>query len=245
MYMAHKPFYQGLYSVAYVISGNERKSNEIILGVMLSNPYPDATDAKILYESVKDAAVHSSKPEDGEYFSFSGAVSETLTPLSEALLSFSDEENRIFLMRFALNLSIRDISSVTGKKSAQISETLIQYTNYAVSFVKTDKAASGALRRAAYEMMDMVSIAPDYNALIRSAEVLTEKSKTPAQYKRKIKSLLSMIFALLFLTAAAVIIWLTVLFADHYRSEYVKPRETETESVTLYAEDSTCPFLKV
>lgn len=239
---SYKPFYQDMYAVAYVITGNERQAEEALIHAVCAFPYPDEDEFKEVFSVVREESLKIALPEKGEYFSHSGNAGDERNAITEHMLSLPENQMRIALLRYGIKLPVQKIAAVTGEKASDIKRVLIQLEGSCQRKVKNAQTAVKMLNAAAWECIQSACYAPDFNALFRAIEKRTEKNKGENVYARSLKGLVSWAVTLAFLLAAAIIIWLSIVLLDYYRETYIVPKNNEISTRTTFAEDSECPF---
>lgn len=240
--VSYKPFFQEMYAVAYVITGNERQAEEALIGSIMDFPYPNEDDYKNVYSNVRDRALKLASPENGEYFAHSGASGEDDGPVTEYLLSLPETQLRCALLRYAIALPVHEISDITGEKASKIKEILSECERRSSKSARGGSGVVRMLKKSAWDCVISACYAPDFSALFRAVEARSNGSEQQSVYARSIKGILSWMFTLTFLIIAALIIWMGVVLVDYYRETYIQPQQHEIQTQTGCTEDLQCPF---
>lgn len=215
--MAYKGIFRPLFSASYLICGNERSAESILMKTMLSNPAPEEKDYEELLETVKEASVKAAKAEDASFFSFSGDLTGNTTPLTEWLLTLDEKKARILVLKYALRLSVKDISQITGENTEKVKSVLQKGKARSFQETKNTKAATMALKNACAQVMNSSCYPPDYAAVIRSIEKILDDKNTEAKRSFSVKPVISWLISGIMMVFIALIIWMSVVLIDYLR----------------------------
>lgn len=239
---AYKPYYQEMYAVAYVVTGNERQAEEALMNVICAFPYPGEDDYKTLFMKVREEAAKLAEPEKGEYFTHSQGAEESGGALCEYLASMPENQMRCVLLRYAISLSPREISSVTGEKLSEIKAVLEKTERRAVKIEGREKSGIRLLRACSRALVKSACYAPDVNALFRAVEARANREETESFYAKSLRGVFAWGFTLAFLILSAIIIWLGAIMIRYYRDAYIAPSAPPVKSETADSEETQCPF---
>lgn len=214
---AYKTKFRYLFSCAYLITGNERKSESIIMKVILSHPMPEERDFDEIIALVKELSLKEASADDGSLFAFSGDMTSIGHPFSEWVFSLDEKKARTLVLRYALDLSVKEIASVTGDSAEKVKAILERGKVRAFSETKSQKSASSLLKTACREVLQCVCFPPDFGAILRSIERINEDKNTQQQRSFSVKPVLSWLSTGLLMFLITVIIWMSVVLMDYFR----------------------------
>lgn len=230
---AYKDKFKSLFTFAYLITGNERTAESILLKAILQNPMPEERDFEDIFSSVKDMAMKAANPDDSALFGFSGDMSIVTLPLSEWMLTLDEKRVRILVLRYWLDLSVKEICQVTGERAEKVRSVLDRGKARARNDQKGQKSSLAALKAACKEVGATACFPPDFSAVIRSIERIIEDQNAEAQRSFSVKPVLSWLVTGVLMLFIAVIIWMSVVLIDYFRKpvQAVRPLiPVETQS---------------
>ena len=231
---AYRDIFRSLFSAAYMITGNERTAESVVMKIMLKYPAPDDKDYNELIECVKEDSLKAASAEDSSFFSFSGDLTNVSSPLTEWILTLDERKARVLVLKYALNLSIKEIASVTGESAERIKAVLDKGKVRSYQETKNAKTASSVLRKACMNALNFSCYPPDLSAVIRSIERIMEEKNAAASRSFSVKPVLSWLITGVLMIFIAVIIWMSVVLLDYFREPYRvnAPHPTEIVSFT-------------
>ena len=111
---AYKQKFSYLFNCAYLITGSERSAESILMNVICQHPMPEEGEFDEIFSLIKQLSIKSASHEDAALFAFSGDVTGVKLALSEWILTLDEKKARTLVLRYALGLSAKDISHLTG-----------------------------------------------------------------------------------------------------------------------------------
>ncbi len=214
---AYRQRFKSLFASAYLITGNERKAESIMMKVMLSNPMPEDKDFEEISDKIKEMSIKEASAEDSALFSFSGDMTSVTLPLSEWILTLDEKKARTLVLRYALDLSIKEISALTQDKPEKIKAILERGKVRAYNQAKSQKGAISLLKAAAREVSQTACFPPDFSAILRSVERIIEDKNAQQQRSFSVKPVISWLVTGILMLMIAAIIWLSVVLIDYFR----------------------------
>lgn len=235
---AYKSKFKYLFSCAYLITGNERTAESILMKEMLSHPMPEEKDFEAILENIKYNSIKSVSKEDAALFSFSGDMTGIASPLSEWILTLDEKKARTIVLRYALDLSVKEISAVTGDSAEKIKAILERAKVRAFSQIKGrkgGKSSSSLIRQAASEVIESACFPPDFNALLRSIERIIEDKNASSQRSFSVKPVISWLITAILMVFITLVIWMSVVLIDYLRV----PKNVSGNTVPVYNQSPT------
>lgn len=214
---AYRQNFKSLFSAAYLITGNERKAESIMMKVMLSYPMPEDKDFDDISDRIKELSIKEASPEDSALFSFSGDMTSVSLPLSEWILTLDEKKARTLVLRYALDLSVKEISSITMDKPEKIRAILERGKVRAFNQAKSQKSAVSLLKAAASEVSGTACFPPDFSAILRSVERIIEDKNAHEQRSFSVKPVISWLVTGILMLMITAIIWMSVVLIDYFR----------------------------
>ncbi len=214
---AYRQKFSFLFSCAYLITGNERKAESILMKVMLSNPMPEDKDFDDITERIKELSIKEASPDDSALFSFSGDMTGVTLPLSEWILTLDEKKARTLVLRYALDLSVKEISSLTGDKPEKVRAILERGKVRAYNQAKGQKGALSLLKAASREVAFTACFPPDFSAILRSVERIIEDKSSQQQRSFSVKPVISWLVTGILMLMITGIIWMSVVLIDYFR----------------------------
>lgn len=234
---AYKQKFRYLFSCAYLITGNERKAESILMKVILSNPVPDEKDFEDIFEKTKELSLKETNLEDSALFSFMGDMSGVRLPLSEWILTLEEKKARTLVLRYALELSIKEIASITGDKPEKVKAVLERGKARAYNQAKGQKSALSLLKTASGEVALTACFPPDFSAILRSVERIMEDKSLSQQRSFSVKPVISWLVTSILMLLITLIIWMSVVLIDYFR-EPVKVKNPLFPNYTVSPENT-------
>lgn len=219
---AYRQKFRYLFSCAYLITGNERKAESIIMKAIISNPMPEEKDFDDIIDMIKELSLKDASPDDSALFSFSGDMTGARLPLSEWILTLDEKKARTLVLRYALGLSAKEISHLTGDKIEKVRSILERGKARAYNQTKSQKNAVSLLKTAAEEVLATACFPPDFSAVLRSVERIMDDRNSQQQRSFSVKPVLSWLVTGLLMLLITVIIWMSVVLIDYYREPVQK-----------------------
>ena len=214
---AYRDKFKSLFTCAYLINGNERAAESVIMKVILSNPVPDDKNNDEIYSLIKDMAMKSSSAEYSALFEFSGDMSSIKSPLSEWIMTLDEKKARVLTLKYALGLSVKEICLITGENSEKVKAVLDKGRVRAYSEGKGQKLAVHHLKAACREVAESACFPPDFNAILRSVERIIEDKNASSDHVFSVKPILSYLVTGVLMAVIAAIVWMTVVLIDYFR----------------------------
>ena len=234
---AYKEKFKSLFACAYMITANERAAESVIMKVILSNPVPEDKDFDEIYSLVKEMAIKAAKSEDSALFSFSGDMSGVKSPLAEWILTIDEKKARVLALRYALDLSIKEISHITNEKTERIKAILEKGKVRASSDGRGQKSSMTSLKAACREVLLSACFPPDFSAILRSIERIIEDKNASSERSFSVKPILSYLVTAVLMAIICAIVWMTVVLVDYFRTPVqavrpVFPIHTQSPGIT-------------
>lgn len=234
---AYRQRFRALFSSSYLITGNERKSESILMKVMLSNPMPEEKDFDEIEDRIRELSLKEASPEDSALFSFSGDMTGVSLPLSEWILTLDEKKARTLVLKYALDLSVKEISALTGDKPEKVRAILERGKVRAYNQARGQKGALTLLKNASREVASTACFPPDFSAILRSVERIIEDKSSQQQRSFSVKPVISWLVTGILMLLITAIIWMSVVLIDYFR-EPVKVTHPVFPQVTQSPENT-------
>lgn len=236
--LSYKNIFRSLFQTAYMITGNERKAEGVLMKVMSNYPAPETKDQGEIFEIVKEESLRLASPEDSSLFSFSGELAPSTSPITEWLFTLDEKKARVIVLRYAIDLSLKEIASVTGESVERIKGILEKGKLRSFQETRSQKAAVPALKKAAVSLMNSSCFPPDYSCLIRSIEKITEEKTAGGTRSFSVKPVISWLITGIMMLFITLIVWMSVVLIDYFRTPAAEslPKEPLTAETTVVTE---------
>ena len=214
---AYKENFKVLFACAYLITANERAAESVLMKVILSNPVPEEKDFDDIFSLVKELSLKAALPEDSALFGFSGDMSNITNSLGEWMLTLDEKKARILVLRYALNLSVKEICLVTGEKGEKVKSLLERGKARAYNEGSGQKASILRLKSACRELAQSACFPPDFNAILHSVERIIEDQNASSIRSFSVKPIISYLVTGVLMLLIAAIVWMSVVLIDYFR----------------------------
>ncbi len=214
---AYRDKFKSLFASAYLITANPRAAESVIMRAILSNPTPDEKDFDEIYSLVKDMAMKCASVEDSALFAFTGDMTNIKSPITEWIMTLDEKKARVLVLRYALELSVKEICQITGEKSERVKAILERGRARASGEGKMQKASVSCLKAACREALESACFPPDFSAVLRSIEKIIEDKNASSVHSFSVKPILSYLLTGVLIVVIAVIVWMTVVLIDYFR----------------------------
>ena len=122
------------------------------------------------------------------------------------------------VLRYALDLSVKEIAHLTGDRPDKVKATLEIGKQRAIKGSKSPKGALNALHIACREVLETACYPPDFSAVMRSIERIIEDKNVRNERSFSVKPMLSWLITGILMVFTALIIWMTVVLIDYFRA---------------------------
>lgn len=226
----YRSIYKEMYTVAYAITGNDRTAESALANAMLMELQSEENLEQAAFANVKQIALGLVKTNPGELnFDCLEPDFQNEDPLLEWIGGLKEEERRTIMLRYGCELSMRETAEALGKSVGYVREMMERIHTAGARFAVSKKRLNATFRKTCRSELENASFAPDYNSVIRAAELLNATGVKKGKIARPMRRAVSWLFAFIFMVALVAMLWLCTILFSYYRGVLREERQKEME----------------
>jgi len=241
MAFRYEEIYRDLFVYAYAITGNDRTAETALVSSMVL-PISEHEDfEKAAFENLKRCAIETaSNNAFDENFTCFDADFESMDSLNEWISEIADDEKRIILLRYGVELANREIAVALGSTYAKIRETVERLKAEGARHVKHGQKIVPALRKLSRKELEKTDASPDFNTLLRACENLLRTETEKSRKRKPMKRLVSWAFAAVAMIFLLSMIWISTVLISYFREAWREETGAKTETVCILEDENAC-----